>query len=129
MWKLGLWPRNSFSGNICFEFSVAVLCSGGGRGGAYQAVFIRTSPYLFKNDFPQSFFFFFVVFFFAMLSLSVCLASLLTFGAHVWNVKGNSWESSSARPTLLTCRPQVFPYHGNLLLRVPFACCSARLYM
>ncbi len=22
MWKLGLWPRNSFSGNICFEFSV-----------------------------------------------------------------------------------------------------------
>ncbi len=27
MWKLGLWPRNSFSGNICFEFSVLVLCS------------------------------------------------------------------------------------------------------
>ncbi len=22
-----LWPRNSFSGNICFEFSVLVLCS------------------------------------------------------------------------------------------------------
>jgi hypothetical protein len=21
------WPRNSFSGNICFEFSVLVLCS------------------------------------------------------------------------------------------------------
>ncbi len=21
MWKLGLWPRNSFSGNICFQFS------------------------------------------------------------------------------------------------------------
>ncbi len=20
MWKLGLWPRNSFSGNICFQF-------------------------------------------------------------------------------------------------------------
>jgi hypothetical protein len=27
MWKLGLWPRNSFSGNISFEFSVLVLCS------------------------------------------------------------------------------------------------------
>jgi hypothetical protein len=27
MWKLGLWPRNSFSGNVCFEFSVLVLCS------------------------------------------------------------------------------------------------------
>jgi hypothetical protein len=27
MWKLGLWPRNFFFGNICFEFSVLVLCS------------------------------------------------------------------------------------------------------
>ncbi len=27
MWKLGLWPRNSFSGNICFESSVLFLCS------------------------------------------------------------------------------------------------------
>ncbi len=27
MWKLGLWPSNSFSGNICFEFSVLVLSS------------------------------------------------------------------------------------------------------
>ncbi len=27
MWKLGLWPRNSFSGNICFQFAVLVLCS------------------------------------------------------------------------------------------------------
>jgi hypothetical protein len=27
MGKLGLWPRNSFSVNICFEFSVLVLCS------------------------------------------------------------------------------------------------------
>ncbi len=27
MWKLGLWPCNSFSGNICFEFSVLCLCS------------------------------------------------------------------------------------------------------
>jgi hypothetical protein len=25
MWKLGLRPRNSFSGNICFEFSVCVF--------------------------------------------------------------------------------------------------------
>ncbi len=35
MWKLGLWPRHSFSGNICFEFSVLALCSvsyGGGGG-------------------------------------------------------------------------------------------------
>jgi hypothetical protein len=27
MWKLGLLPRNFFCGNICFEFSVLVLCS------------------------------------------------------------------------------------------------------
>jgi hypothetical protein len=27
MWKLGLWPRNSFFGNICFEFSVLFPCS------------------------------------------------------------------------------------------------------
>ncbi len=27
MWKLGLWPRSSFSGNICFEFLLLVLCS------------------------------------------------------------------------------------------------------
>jgi hypothetical protein len=27
MWKLRLWPRNSFPENICFEFSVLVLCS------------------------------------------------------------------------------------------------------
>ncbi len=28
-WKLGLRPRNSFSWNICFEFSVLCLCSVG----------------------------------------------------------------------------------------------------
>jgi hypothetical protein len=27
MWKLGLWPPNSFSGNICFEYSVLCFCS------------------------------------------------------------------------------------------------------
>ncbi len=27
VWKLGPWPRISFSGNICFEFSVLILCS------------------------------------------------------------------------------------------------------
>ncbi len=27
MWKLGLWLRNSFSENICFEFTLLVLCS------------------------------------------------------------------------------------------------------
>ncbi len=29
MWKSGLWPHNSFSGNICFKFSVLDLCSVG----------------------------------------------------------------------------------------------------
>jgi hypothetical protein len=33
MWKLGLWPRNSFSGNICFKFSVLCLCSAASLGG------------------------------------------------------------------------------------------------
>jgi hypothetical protein len=32
MWKLGLWSHNSFSGNICFEFSVLVLCVVGCAG-------------------------------------------------------------------------------------------------
>ncbi len=27
MWKLGLWPRIFFSGNICFKFSVSCLCT------------------------------------------------------------------------------------------------------
>ncbi len=27
MWKLGVWPSNSFSGNICLEFLVLCLCS------------------------------------------------------------------------------------------------------
>jgi hypothetical protein len=27
MWKLGLWPHNSFSGNICFELLVLFLCN------------------------------------------------------------------------------------------------------
>jgi hypothetical protein len=27
MWKLGLWPSNSFSGNICVEFCVCILRS------------------------------------------------------------------------------------------------------
>ncbi len=27
MWKLGRWPPNSFCGNICWEFSVLVLCN------------------------------------------------------------------------------------------------------
>jgi hypothetical protein len=27
MWKLRLWPRNSFYGNLCFELSVLGLCS------------------------------------------------------------------------------------------------------
>ncbi len=27
MWKLGLWPRKIFLGNICFDFSVLFLCN------------------------------------------------------------------------------------------------------
>ncbi len=30
MWKLGLCSSNSFSGNICFQFTVLVLCSAAG---------------------------------------------------------------------------------------------------
>ncbi len=42
MWKLGLWPRNSFSGNICFEFTVLVLCSSGwGIGGIFHSLIIK----------------------------------------------------------------------------------------
>jgi hypothetical protein len=42
MWKLGLWPRNSFSGNICFEFTVLVLCSAGwGIGGIFHSLIIK----------------------------------------------------------------------------------------
>ncbi len=33
MWKLGLWPHKSSSGNICFEFSVLFLCSVYARAG------------------------------------------------------------------------------------------------
>ncbi len=38
IWKLGLWPRSSFSGNICFKFSVLVLCSAG------KSTFLAESP-------------------------------------------------------------------------------------
>jgi hypothetical protein len=31
-WQLGLRPHNSFSGNICFEFSVLCLCSAAPSG-------------------------------------------------------------------------------------------------
>ncbi len=33
MWKLGLRPRNSFSGNICFKFSVLCICSTSKKSG------------------------------------------------------------------------------------------------
>jgi hypothetical protein len=36
MWKLGLRPRYSFSGNICFEISVFCLCSAAGEGKIYN---------------------------------------------------------------------------------------------
>jgi hypothetical protein len=35
--EIGLWPRNSFPGNICFEFSVLVLCSV--RGPTYNLLY------------------------------------------------------------------------------------------
>ncbi len=36
MWKLGLRPRYSFSGNICFEISVFCLCSVVAGGGGVK---------------------------------------------------------------------------------------------
>ncbi len=39
MWKLGLWPRNSFFGNICFEFSVLVL----------RCVLVHLRPSIWRN--------------------------------------------------------------------------------
>ncbi len=34
-WKLELWLRNSFSGNMCFKFSVLVLCSACSNNGRF----------------------------------------------------------------------------------------------
>ncbi len=40
MWKLRQWPRNSFSGNNCFQFSVLVICS----VAAYHIVLDKLPP-------------------------------------------------------------------------------------
>ncbi len=101
--------------------------------GSFIISFIRKpSPYLFKNDFSHILLFLFShLFIGSALSLSVCLAFFLTFGAntytHVWNVEEIPGKVQ-VRVRLCWRAVQVFPYHGNLLLRVPFACCSARLY-
>ncbi len=39
MWKLGRSPRNSYSGTLCFEFSVLCLCS------VYSASYCRFEVY------------------------------------------------------------------------------------
>ncbi len=41
MWKLGLRPRYSFSGNICFEISVFCLCSAQPFGGFLFYTYFR----------------------------------------------------------------------------------------
>ncbi len=46
MWKLGLRPRNSFSGNICFKFSVLCLCSVLRFHLKLFSIFILHLPYL-----------------------------------------------------------------------------------
>ncbi len=42
MWKLGLRPRYSFSGNICFKFSAFCLCSAGYTG--WRNRFLESMP-------------------------------------------------------------------------------------
>ncbi len=112
-----------------FSFSGSLVCPlflfPGRQRGRLPSSFIR-KPYLFKNYFPHILLFLLChLFLGSALFLSVLLSFWHLVHTHTrlecWR---NPWESSSARPTLLTCRPQVFPYHGNLLLRVPFACCS-----
>jgi hypothetical protein len=50
MWKLGLWPRNSFSGNICFEFLVLVLCSAvKKKNWIWQVIFVTNACNLFQT--------------------------------------------------------------------------------
>jgi hypothetical protein len=54
MWKLGLWPRNSFSGNICFEFLVLFLwsvgCSDWTQDCCSVALIVRTSKFSAKSQ-------------------------------------------------------------------------------
>jgi hypothetical protein len=50
MWKLGLWLRNSFSGNTFFEFSVLVLGSVGINGMTFSLLWeYETFSLLWKN--------------------------------------------------------------------------------
>jgi hypothetical protein len=51
MWKLGLWLRNTFSANICFQFSVLVhvfdtLCSYGDGCSSRNNLYTDVSPYI-----------------------------------------------------------------------------------
>ncbi len=80
MWKLGLWPRNSFSGNIHFEFSVLCLYS------AASAHFIITSTRL---TFPP----FTCAGFMPIFFTCKCMLDLLQRVRPRWN----SWEKSSWR--------------------------------
>ncbi len=49
MWKLGLWPCNFFSGNICFVFSVLCLCSAWQRKLGVMITSLKRPAAIFMN--------------------------------------------------------------------------------
>ncbi len=85
MWKLGLWPRNSFSGNICFQFSVLVLCS------VPQSSY-RNQPRLYTGRKRRPF----------LCPLRFSLVSAHTYSPHIWYRMNNKscvhcWELQLSR--------------------------------
>jgi hypothetical protein len=51
--ECGNWPRNSFSGNICFQFSVLVLCSVGVKDTGHKSVDVFLEKAVTELQFPE----------------------------------------------------------------------------